>query len=219
MAASYAASAAPSSSMPCPPVALCICVLPLALRTSTSPDFLSTSSSSLPPSPTKPPSTASATASSQNRWTARRRGRAPYDLEKPPRQTSFVSSAVHVTSMPSSSQRSARSSSIRPATVSTSDGTSDSKTITSSRRLRNSGRKAEPSSCLTAVRIAVYASSPPWPPPICRILLEPTLDVRTSIAFEKSMTRPLLSVSRPSSRTWRRMLKTSGWAFSTSSTR
>ncbi len=35
--------------------------------------------------------------------------------------------------------------------------------------------------------------------------------------FLKSTDRPCESVSRPSSRIWSRMLKTSGWAFSISS--
>src|SRR5690606_10250141 len=47
----------------------------------------------------------------------------------------------------------------------------------------------------------------------------PILLVMMMIEFLKSATRPLLSVSRPSSRTWRRMLKVSGWAFSISSNR
>ena len=42
-------------------------------------------------------------------------------------------------------------------------------------------------------------------------------DVMTSTTLVKSTVRPWPSVRRPSSSTWRRMLKTSGWAFSISS--
>ncbi len=43
------------------------------------------------------------------------------------------------------------------------------------------------------------------------------LDVMISTVLVKSTVRPCPSVSRPSSSTWSRMLNTSGWAFSNSS--
>ena len=46
---------------------------------------------------------------------------------------------------------------------------------------------------------------------------EPRLEVSTRIVLRKSTVRPWPSVSRPSSSTCSRMSKTSGWAFSTSS--
>ena len=46
---------------------------------------------------------------------------------------------------------------------------------------------------------------------------DPRLEVRIRIVFRKSTVRPWPSVSRPSSSTWSRMSKTSGCAFSTSS--
>ena len=45
----------------------------------------------------------------------------------------------------------------------------------------------------------------------------PMFDVMITIAWRKSTVRPCESVSRPSSRICRRMLNTSGWAFSISS--
>ena len=47
----------------------------------------------------------------------------------------------------------------------------------------------------------------------------PRLEVRMMMVFFKSTVRPWLSVIRPSSSTCRRILNTSGWAFSTSSNR
>jgi hypothetical protein len=48
---------------------------------------------------------------------------------------------------------------------------------------------------------------------------EPTLEVMIRTEFLKSTVRPWPSVSLPSSMIWRRMLKTSWWAFSISSRR
>ena len=53
------------------------------------------------------------------------------------------------------------------------------------------------------------ASAPARPPGMFEVMISTT--------FLKSTVRPWPSVSRPSSMTWSRMLKTSGWAFSTSS--
>ena len=51
------------------------------------------------------------------------------------------------------------------------------------------------------------------------IVAAPMFDVMITIVLRKSTLRPWASVSFPSSRIWRRMLKTSGWAFSISSRR
>ena len=69
---------------------------------------------------------------------------------------------------------------------------------------------------MTSFFIASYAASPD------RALLAaiaelPMLLVMMMTVFLKSTVRPWLSVRRPSSRTWSRTLKTSGWAFSISS--
>ena len=48
---------------------------------------------------------------------------------------------------------------------------------------------------------------------------DPTFDVITTIVLRKSTLRPFASVRLPSSKIWRRILKTSGWAFSISSSR
>ena len=50
-----------------------------------------------------------------------------------------------------------------------------------------------------------------------RRAVAPRFDVMMIMVFEKSTLRPLLSVKTPSSRTCKRTLKMSGWAFSTSS--
>ncbi len=47
----------------------------------------------------------------------------------------------------------------------------------------------------------------------------PMLEVMMMIVFLKSMVLPSPSVRWPSSKTWSRTLKTSGWAFSISSRR
>ena len=47
----------------------------------------------------------------------------------------------------------------------------------------------------------------------------PMFEVQTTMVFLKEIVLPLLSVNRPSSKSWIRILKTSGWAFSISSRR
>src|SRR3954469_5727653 len=66
----------------------------------------------------------------------------------------------------------------------------------------------------------VSSSDTAKPSGVLRAISEaPMFDVMITIACRKSTVRPWASVSRPSSRIWRRMLKTSGWAFSISSSR
>ncbi len=96
---------------------------------------------------------------------------------------------------------------------------SDSKTITSSRRLRNSGRKC-PRRVVISSRLSFsggWVNSPAWA--FFMISSEPRLLVAMMMVLVKSTTRPLPSVRRPSSNTCRRMLLTSAWAFSISSSR
>src|SRR3954447_15259333 len=64
------------------------------------------------------------------------------------------------------------------------------------------------------------ASPTEKPSGVLRAISEaPMFEVMITIACRKSTVRPCESVSRPSSRICRRMLKTSGWAFSISSSR
>ena len=85
----------------------------------------------------------------------------------------------------------------------------------SSSRLRNSGRNRSLTARITAGRAAsmsaVSGSS--------AIAWLPRLLVSTMMVLRKSTVRPCPSVSRPSSSTWSKMLKTSSCAFSTSSNR
>src|SRR3954453_8798263 len=64
-----------------------------------------------------------------------------------------------------------------------------------------------------------WSSSPTEKPSgVLRAISEaPMFEVMITMACRKSTVRPCESVSRPSSRICRRMLKTSGWAFSISS--
>ncbi len=83
----------------------------------------------------------------------------------------------------------------------------------SSRRLRNSGRKCSRTEAMTRSRTSsglIVTSSRNW---------EPRLLVRMTTVLRKSTVCPWPSVSRPSSSTCSRALNTSGWAFSTSSSR
>ena len=86
------------------------------------------------------------------------------------------------------------------------------KTTVSSMRFRNSGRKC----CLTSAHTASRMFSAGCPA-ICMMRCEPRLLVITMTVFLKSTVRPWPSVRRPSSSTCESTLKTSGWAFSTSS--
>ena len=83
----------------------------------------------------------------------------------------------------------------------------------SSRRLRNSGLKEAWTTLMTPLRFSsglVSGSVRNW---------LPRFEVSTRMTLRKSTVRPWPSVRRPSSSTCRRMSKTSGWAFSTSSSR
>ena len=98
------------------------------------------------------------------------------------------------------------------------------KTMISSIRLSSSGRKTFFSSPITRPFISSYESPDSSPtvkpkPVFFEIWAAPRFEVMITIVFRKSTRRPWASVSFPSSRIWRRMLNTSGWAFSISSRR
>mmetsp|Transcript_17729 Transcript_17729/g.56663 ORF Transcript_17729/g.56663 Transcript_17729/m.56663 type:complete len:211 (+) Transcript_17729:346-978(+) len=169
-------------------------------------------------------------------------GRAPYAGSKLALMTCARASSVALTRMLRSDSRvltmiasCCRTMAVRLLTW------SGSKMTSSSMRLRNSGRKWRLSSrntCSLAWRMLSC-----WPAggrssssdsvscgaqPLRRFLrdsvsaastrnCEPRLEVMMMMVLSKLTTSPLLSVRRPSSNTWSRMLKTSGWAFSTSS--
>ena len=90
----------------------------------------------------------------------------------------------------------------------------------SSTRFRNSGRNSVRSAPSTWRFIASYSASSALGRPVKPVMRWlPTLLVMITTLFLKSTVRPWPSVRRPSSRTWRRTLKTSGCAFSISSRR
>ena len=96
------------------------------------------------------------------------------------------------------------------------------KTITSSMRLRNSGRKTFFSSpmirsFMSFSEAPVSSSETAKPKETLRAMsLAPMFEVMITIVLRKS-TVPSLRRPWLSSRIWSRMLKTSGWAFSISS--
>ncbi len=103
------------------------------------------------------------------------------------------------------------------------------KTTVASIRFRNSGRKNRFISSLTRSFMCSYAAwvSGSSPVPFARKPSAPSLFsifcarllVMMMIVLRKSTVRPFASDSRPSSKICSRMLKTSGWAFSISSSR
>ena len=84
------------------------------------------------------------------------------------------------------------------------------KITVSSIRLRNSGLKVAASTSSICSRISSSTCSP-------TIRSEPTLEVMIRTVLVKLTVRPWPSVSRPSSMICSSVLKTSGWAFSISS--
>ncbi len=144
-------------------------------------------------------------------WIRRRSGRAPYAGSRPFSASQASAGGV----MSSVSRRSASRLARRPiwssAIRSSSGLVSAENTTKSSSRLRNSGLKdarTTSSTCSRLVSSLLSGSTRYW---------LPRLEVRIRMVLRKSTVRPWPSVRRPSSRTWSRMSKTSGWAFSTSS--
>src|SRR3954470_17902017 len=156
---------------------------------------------------------------------ARRNGRAPIAGSQPfsTRKSSAASVRSSWSSRSASEERMRRSS--RSTIVLISSRVSLWKTITSSMRLRNSGRKTFLSSpmmrpFMSSYEIPVSSSDTAKPSGVLRAISPaPMFEVMITIACRKSTVRPCESVRRPSSRICRRMLKTSGWAFSISSSR
>ncbi len=89
------------------------------------------------------------------------------------------------------------------------------KTMTSSTRARNSGRRKS-ARAFSAFSRAIWTPDLVKPREPSRIWL-PALEVMTMMVFSKDTTRPWASVILPSSRICSRMFSTSGWAFSISS--
>ncbi len=150
--------------------------------------------------------------SSSSRRTSRFRGRAP-------NSGSYPCAPSHAMAASSTCQRICWRKSRRPSPSTASrlmafksSGPSRLKITTSSMRFRNSGRKC----CRSAPSMsdARWAGSSS-----ARMASDPMLDVMMMTLWRKSTVRPDPSVSRPSSRTCRRMFQTSGWAFSTSSSK
>ena len=95
--------------------------------------------------------------------------------------------------------------------------------IFSSILLRNSGLRFSLSRSKTSILVVSMMSALCLSPraskssKFSRMISEPILEVMMIMVFLKLATRPLLSVNRPSSKTWSKILKVSGWAFSISS--
>ena len=114
--------------------------------------------------------------------------------------------------MPRSRTRSVSSATWSSTILRMSSRESRSKITVSSTRFRNSGLKV------------VDRTSSIWPRTFsssasAAMNCEPTFEVMISTELVKLTVRPWPSVSRPSSMIWSRTLKTSGWAFSISSSK
>ena len=157
-----------------------------------------------------------ATLSTTWRWMRRLRGRAPYTGSSPSSDRTCLAPSVSSSVMRSRDRRSRTSASWMSTIFSISSSPNGWNTTTSSIRLRNSGlkvwRRASLTLDWTSSGVAFAASAP-------AMYCEPTLLVMMMIVFLKLTTRPWPSVSLPSSSTWSRTLKTSGCAFSISSSR
>src|SRR3954454_11559378 len=116
-----------------------------------------------------------------------------------------------------SASRRRRSASMSSTMFSISPRVSGLNSTVSSTRLRNSGRKWPRSSAITRSR----ASGLSWPSAVTPSsrYCDPMFDVMMITVLRKSTVRPCASVSRPSSSTCSRVLKTSACAFSISSKR
>ena len=137
---------------------------------------------------------------------------------------SAVTSSPNSISIPSASMRFLTSPSIIDAIFLMSSSFRRLKTMISSIRLSSSGLKSSLSCAVTRFLISsasfareLTSSEKPSLPPLPVIDDAPTLLVRIITVFLKSTFLPWESVRTPSSSTWRRMLNTSGCAFSISS--
>ena len=146
-------------------------------------------------------------------WMSLRSGRAPNTGSRPPSASDSMAPGVTFMVMRSRSRRSRTSSSWMSTIFSMSSRPSELNVTMSSMRFRNSGLNEACRALSTASFMAalspVFAAS--------RMYWEPTLLVMMMMAFLKLTTRPWPSVSLPSSSTCSSTLKTSGCAFSSSS--
>src|SRR3954452_13116969 len=153
---------------------------------------------------------------------ARRSGRAPNCGSNPRSASQLTASGVNSTSMPWARSRRRVSLSNRSVIRSSWVVSSCWNTTISSIRLRNSGRNASCRRRITWSRRSALAASAvllpnPSGPRRPTMSSDPRLLVMMITVLRKSTVRPCESVSRPSSSTCNRVLKTSGWAFSISS--
>src|SRR6266540_370400 len=149
------------------------------------------------------------------RWMVRRSGRAPNSGWKPRRASSSMAASLNSTVMSWAASRRRVSSSISRVIWRSWAASSPRNRMISSMRLRNSGRKCWRSIGRSASCSATQSGVPPAV--AVRIRSAPMLDVMMTTVFLKSTVRPWASVSRPASSSCSRMLKTSGCAFSISS--
>ena len=153
---------------------------------------------------------------------ARRSGRAPKVVSVPSLAMSLVAASSRLMDMFWAIMRSRRSATMSSTIWAICSSVSDLNTMISSMRLRNSGRNSFFISDMT--RDLISLSDRPLPSlaekpsvVVCAMSRAPTFDVMMMTVLRKSTVRPWASVRRPSSRICRRMLNTSGCAFSISS--
>ena len=169
--------------------------------------------------------TFSAKRSSMYFWIALLRGLAPYFLSKPFSLINAFAALVSEMLYPSLSTLLVSLTNSISTICSMSFFSSELKMTISSIRLRNSGAKVffnafwiTPFSISLAWDFMLVVSKP-TPVPKSFTCLAPILEVIIIMVFWKLILRPKLSVKNPSSNTWRSILKTSGCAFSTSSSK
>mmetsp|Transcript_9329 Transcript_9329/g.30795 ORF Transcript_9329/g.30795 Transcript_9329/m.30795 type:complete len:203 (+) Transcript_9329:55-663(+) len=162
------------------------------------------------PSPKSPRRMPCARTVSSECWSARFTGRAPYAGSYPAAARWANAASVRRRPIFLDVRRSRTRCTWMRTMLSIWSSPSGEKTINSSTRLTNSGRKlarTAPSTCsLAAAPTSGLTRN-----------CDPMLDVMMMIALRKLTTRPCESVTRPSSRIWSRMLNTSLCAFSISS--
>ena len=163
------------------------------------------------PSVIAPDSRALASLSPIADWTSRRSGRAPYTGSNPVSASHSLAAGLTVSVAAGRRAALPAASTCRSTILVSSDVDSESKMITSSSRLRNSGLNAARTAVITASRFARSSRAG------SAMNAEPRFEVRIRIVLRKSTVLPCPSVSRPSSRTCSSTSKTSGCAFSTSS--
>jgi UDP-2,3-diacylglucosamine hydrolase len=146
-------------------------------------------------------------------WISRCIGRAPIIGSKPFLASSLRSASVNVTSTFFSASWPSSSSRNLSTTRRMISSSSDLKLTIASRRLRNSGVNSRLMSAISSPASFEFVK------PIDALFSDsaPALVVMMMMTLRKSALRPLLSVSVPWSITWSSTLKTSGCAFSISS--